>query len=255
MAALEGPTEGTMPDHLPFDLDVLRAAERYQRWIIDRVRPVLGRRTMEIGSGTGNMSRWLPVGERLVLTEADESLLPHLRLAMERLGRNGDGVSVERFDPTADAPDRFLADRLDTVVAFNVLEHILDHERAVQTMAAALSPDRADGPRRLVLLVPAHPWAYGSLDERFGHVRRYTRTSLRRVLEGAGPSSVAVAPFNLMGLPGWALLSRGLRRREISAGAVRSFERLCPVARHVDHVAAALGLSAGQSLIGVAEWR
>ncbi len=60
---------------LPFELDSLAEARNYQRWVFDAVRPFLGRRILEVGSGIGNMSQWLPADELLVLAETDPRLV------------------------------------------------------------------------------------------------------------------------------------------------------------------------------------
>ena len=44
---------------IPFDLVTLRAAVRYQQWVIRRCAPWLGQQVLEVGAGIGNMTRWL----------------------------------------------------------------------------------------------------------------------------------------------------------------------------------------------------
>ena len=56
-------------ESIPFELESLREAINYQRWIVDMISPFLGNSILEIGAGIGNISRWLPVRQRLVLCE------------------------------------------------------------------------------------------------------------------------------------------------------------------------------------------
>lgn len=42
---------------LPHDLDATFLAHRYQGWIMDTIRPLVGRRVLEVGAGCGAMSR------------------------------------------------------------------------------------------------------------------------------------------------------------------------------------------------------
>lgn len=63
---------------LPFELEALSRAKRYQQWVADAVQPLMGKRILELGSGLGNMSQWLPVRERLVLTETDHRFIQAL---------------------------------------------------------------------------------------------------------------------------------------------------------------------------------
>jgi SAM-dependent methyltransferase len=64
---------------------------------------------------------------------------------------------------------------------FDVLEHMAD-DRAVLDQLAGLLPQ--DG--RLYLTVPAYRWLWSTDDDLGGHHRRYSATSLRRVVEAAG---------------------------------------------------------------------
>src|SRR6185436_20386340 len=102
-------------------LERLAAAPRYNAWIFERLRPWIGNRVLEIGAGIGNLSAFFAERERVVLTDTDPYCLkrlkerfvthPHVRVAELRLP----------------SPDSHLAaERLDTVVCSNVLEHIED---------------------------------------------------------------------------------------------------------------------------------
>lgn len=64
---------------------------------------------------------------------------------------------------------------------FDVLEHLPD-DRAVLESLARLIPFGG----RLYLTVPALSWLWSDDDDLAGHHRRYTRRSLRRVVEAAG---------------------------------------------------------------------
>jgi SAM-dependent methyltransferase len=66
----------------------------------------------------------------------------------------------------------------DVVVMHDVLEHINDDRDAVARVARILKPGGV-----LVVTVPAGPGLYGFHDEQLKHFRRYTRRSLRDVLE------------------------------------------------------------------------
>ncbi len=66
------------------------------------------------------------------------------------------------------------------VVMHDVLEHIEDDAAAVATLRRVVASDG-----RVVLSVPALQTVFGLHDEQLGHFRRYTASSLRRVLEPA----------------------------------------------------------------------
>jgi SAM-dependent methyltransferase len=67
--------------------------------------------------------------------------------------------------------------RFDLVLAFDVLEHILDEGEFLSAVLFHLAPSG-----RLVVNVPAGEWAFSSYDRAAGHVRRYAISSLKKVL-------------------------------------------------------------------------
>jgi len=70
---------------------------------------------------------------------------------------------------------------LDTVIALNVIEHIEEDVAAMRSMRDMLVPGG-----RAIVLVPALPRLYGSLDRELGHARRYTRNALATHMKEAG---------------------------------------------------------------------
>lgn len=69
----------------------------------------------------------------------------------------------------------------DIVTAYDILEHIDDDAAFVRDLARVLAPGGA-----LAVHVPAWPSLWSRHDEVLEHKRRYTRRSLRRLLEGNG---------------------------------------------------------------------
>lgn len=237
---------------LPFELAALRSAVNYQSWVAESVAPYLGSRILEIGAGIGSMSRWLPLRERLVLSEYEPELLDQLAAQMREHFDADPRVAAVRVDLGRELPQSFAAEDFDTVVSFNVLEHVPDDAGALERLAALLRRSSRPGPRRIVSFVPAHQWAYGSIDATYGHVRRYTAASFAALAAKACPDfRLETRYFNVVGLPGWVLLGRLLRSATVSPRAIRAFERLCPWIRGADDALHRAGLPLGQSLIAV----
>src|SRR5205809_4319764 len=100
-------------------LERMAVAPRYNRWMYERLGPWVGRRVLEIGAGIGNMSAFLIDRDRVVLTDTEPYYLDRLRA---RYADQSHVTVAELRLPAADA--RLAAERLDTVVCLNVLEHI-----------------------------------------------------------------------------------------------------------------------------------
>ena len=81
----------------------------------------------------------------------------------------------------------------DTMVSFEVLEHLDDDTGALAEWTEYLKPGG-----RLMVSVPAHPARWNPADEWAGHVRRYTRNELVRKVREAGFS---VETFECYGFP------------------------------------------------------
>jgi SAM-dependent methyltransferase len=148
-----------------------------------------------------------------------------------------DRVTVVRYDLESPPGPEIAARRFDTIVAVNVMEHIRDDAGAASKLAALLKPEG-----KLVLYVPACPFAYGSLDRELGHYRRYTPAALARLLATAGLQPERPRYVNLFGLLGWTVNSRVFHRERLSPLQLALFERLMPLVRLEDLVRLPLGL-------------
>jgi SAM-dependent methyltransferase len=166
------------PDHVHDTLDVLSSANAYNQWMFEEIKPYLGRRILEIGSGIGNFTAALASTnpEAIVVTDTSASYLSRLRDRLDGAAT----ISTQVWDLN-DPPAERLQNFADAAVCLNVLEHIPDDRLALRNILASLAPGG-----RMVALVPAHRWLFGSLDERLGHCRRYEKFELETRVREAG---------------------------------------------------------------------
>lgn len=240
---------------LPFELEALANAVNYQKWIFAMAEPFLGNRILEIGAGIGNVSQWLPISERLIVSESDPILFARLEKKFSP-NPNPAKFSLEFFDAIHGPTESYIEQNLDTVISFNVLEHIKNDKLALQRLCKILQKSSSPQKRRLVCFVPAHSWAFGSADQAFGHFRRYSKTSLTKLAQEVAPEAkIYIRHFNFVGLLGWIVQGKLLKRRYLSTNAIQSFEKLCPFFRFIDKLLYKfLGLPLGQSILFVLEW-
>ncbi len=228
-------------------LEVFEDARRYNAWICERAESSIGQRVLEVGSGIGNivsevLSR--PHVQSVVATDLRASSLAVLR---DRFGHDT-RLSTEVWNAEEPPPQSLLAEKFDTVICSNVLEHICDHERALKHMRQILKPGG-----KLVLLVPANPDIYSGLDEELGHFRRYTKEELLRVLGAAGFNVSGLISHNLVGALGWWWVGKVRGRRTLRARDTKNFDKLVPVLKHLDpYITKVCG---GVSLIAIASSR
>ena len=84
-------------------------------------------------------------------------------------------------------------------VSYNVLEHIEDHVGALRSMARRWSAPAA----RIMLIVPAFMFAMSQVDIATGHIRRYTKKTMRAALTEAGLEIEKLHYANALGLIGY----------------------------------------------------
>jgi SAM-dependent methyltransferase len=162
-------------------------------------------------------------------------------MANWRLGHL-ENVTTLMFDlADSDAYGPLQAERIDTIVCLNVLEHIAADEQVLRAYFDLLQPGG-----HAIILVPAHPSLYSPCDEALGHQRRYTSVELHTKLQRAGFEVVSLEEFNRLGVPGWYLNKR-LGRRDLNPRQMRLFEWLLPLAKLMERMT----LGRGLSLIGI----
>jgi SAM-dependent methyltransferase len=207
-----------------YDLDDLARAHRLRAWMFRQYAHAVGPRSIEVGPGLGTFSdKLLATGvERLHLIEPEAAFVSRLEHRF-----NGDARVTIVQETLPEAPS--LRERgWDFVLCQNVLEHVEDDAAAVTTMGRALRPGG-----RLALLVPAHPRLYGSLDESFGHHRRYTPQRIQTLIEGAGLELCDLYHFNLLGTLGWWMKSH-LGSATLGSRSLRVYETLLPLWRPIE---------------------
>jgi SAM-dependent methyltransferase len=222
------------------ELDALASAPNYHRWIVHRFSPYLGERIVEAGAGIGTFAAYLrEAAPAAMLTLVEPAANNYPQLARRHAG-----------DPRARTVHGYLSDAdgaasADTVVAVNVLEHVEDEAAFLSTAHRLLVRGG-----HLLLFVPALPAIFGTLDEAFGHHRRYRRRGLRDALVAAGFEPVRLAYTNLPGVVAWWVSGRVLRRRTLTARDAALYDRwVVPWISALERIAPP---PLGQSLIAVA---
>jgi SAM-dependent methyltransferase len=215
-----------VPQALAHDLQAMASAHAYNDWLIDRARPWLSGRVLDVGAGIGTHTVQLrDILDEVVALEPDPLFAQMLRERVE-------GIRIIEGDAMAvDGP-------FDAIVCFNVLEHIGDDEATLRRLQALLAPDGA-----LLLLVPAHPALFGPIDTAFGHFRRYAKQELEQKLLRAGLEPQVLRHVNPVGALGWLMQSRIRKRERMSYRGLDLYDRLVPVLRLLDNVPLPVGLS------------
>lgn len=222
-------------------LETLEEAPNYNAWLAGRFNAHLGNRVLEVGAGIGTITSLIEKQrELLVALEMEPTYVrrmqerfasrPHIRPLQSTVGST-DWEALRGFG-------------FDSILLSNVLEHIEDDVTALKEFRSILQPGGT-----LVLFVPALPFLFGSIDEAVGHFRRYSRGALSEVVSRAGFELSHLEWMNLIGIPGWFLNNRILKRREVPRGQLRLYDAVAPTLARLEQ---RVRLPIGMSLFAVA---
>lgn len=110
-----------------------------------------------------------------------------------------------------------LARRYSLIGLFDVVEHMKDDRAGIENMKRALVPDG-----HMVITVPAFPYLWSVHDISHHHYRRYTKTTLKKLLEEKGFEVIYISYWNMcLFIP--AALMRFIGRSGESALALPAF--------------------------------
>lgn len=217
--------------------------DKFNQWMFESIRPYIKGKTLEVGSGIGNISTMF-VGSHLPLTVSDYNK-EYFRFLQKRFASEPliEGVyRIDLTDPDFETNWSHLFGSFDTVFALNVIEHIEDDQLAVGNCHKLLAPGG-----HLILLMPAYQGLYNGLDKGLGHHRRYTRQTMSDLLS-IRFEVVRTWHFNLAGIFGWFFFGTVLRGKTITKGQMNIYNRLVGLFRLADKMTFRL---IGLSVIGV----
>ncbi len=207
-------------------LDALSYAPNFNAWMADTIVPFLGERVLEVGAGTGNLTR--PLAHRRKYYAATDIGPEHLGALRNRFAHRPN-LEVRFCDVQQSEDMRYFAGKIDTVVCLNVLEHVADPESAARNLFEVLDPGG-----RAIVLVPHSQEIFGALDVALGHYLRYSEVQLKDKLEGAGFVVEQIIQFNRVSRPGWWFTGKVLGRQTIARFPLRVFNSLVWLWRKID---------------------
>lgn len=171
-------------------------AKDYRRKSLEAlaVRFTRGRRVLDMRSLTGELS--LALARRGHIVRGLDGFIGCVETANALMDRHGFGRDVVRHWDMSGLLGVVGSSLFDTVICFDVLNHVLDDEKMVEDISRVLGPDG-----RLILVAPACPFLNGKRDERLGHLRRYDRAQLRGLLRRHGLRVEFLRSWNFIAWP------------------------------------------------------
>lgn len=202
----------------------------YYPWLFHKFDKFLGKRVLEIGSGSGAITQHLATSNRQVTpSDVDPYFIKLLKIRYPQtifLDITKPFISSQGAKATRKS---YNFGDFDTIVAVNVLEHISDGQFALQNMNRFLKKGG-----NLVILVPAHEILFGSYDRMLGHHRRYTKEDLAAGVKAAGFRIIKISYINKLTFFGWFLNARILKLSFLPKAPIIILKKLTPFLDLID---------------------
>jgi SAM-dependent methyltransferase len=213
-------------------LQVIASAKDFNQWMYQVIKPFIKGRVLEIGSGIGNISSLLVLHhQKVTLSDINADYCNYLQAKFSQHPSLENITSLDLVIPGFPEKYKDLLNSFDTIILLNVIEHIEDHNRAIQNACSLLSKNGV-----LIVLAPAYQTLYCPLDKGLGHFRRYTKKSMKLLLTSNGFGVASWTYFNCVGIAGWVIFGKILRRKALEAGEVNLYEFLVPLNKIIDKI-------------------
>lgn len=220
-------------------LEVLNDLYNINHYLFNAMRPFIRGSVFEVGCGIGNTTQFLLNQPRVV---GIEPFVESYRIARVRFAPHLN-VQIHPFF-LHECPNRSIpAGAFDTVISLNVIEHIEDDVDALDRCRQLCAPGG-----RVVTVVPAHMWLYGSIDRSFGHFRRYSKRTLGNAYRAAGLRVERCFHKNFISPIVWLWYGRLRRLQQMPRAGAKRFDQIVPL---VDAVERIIPPPFGQTLVMV----
>jgi 2-polyprenyl-3-methyl-5-hydroxy-6-metoxy-1,4-benzoquinol methylase len=223
------------------DLELMNSAINYIDYQYNYIYPFIGNDILEVGGGIGNITKKIiRVDNQITVVEPNHFCVERLK---SRLANHQNIDIIENYFDTKLSAS--LANRnFDTILCINVLEHIDDDEMTIKLFRHLISKEG-----NVVLIVPAHTWAFGEIDKAVGHFRRYNQKVFFQLLRSKGFKIKFWRYFNVIGLLGWAVNARILKITSQNTSQIKLFDKyFIPIQRKIESI---FRFPFGQSLLVV----
>ncbi len=147
-------------------------ATNYHKWILEKFKPFIHGNILEIGTGRGYFKKNLKTNGHFVSIDIDKEIIANAK------NNEPEGIYflADISDKSTITPlNQF---RFQSVLCFNVLEHIEEDALAIENIM-----DNLDENGYLLLFVPAFQVLFNDKDKLAGHLRRYTKKTLLQTLQ------------------------------------------------------------------------
>lgn len=219
-------------------LESMDQAVWYNQWTLKKIAKYLRGDILEVGCGIGNFTKSLIKYGKVWTIDIDQYFIKETKRKLEKSVEIGYG-DIEK------GKYFFKKKHFDTIVCFNVLEHIKNDETAVGNLNKLLKKGGI-----LLLILPAHPMIFGSIDMHVGHFRRYEKNKLLELLKSHHFEIILSKRINFLGALGWWFAGKVFKNTSIDVDKLSLFNTIAPFVLPIEDIT---GTPVGTSILIVSQ--
>jgi 2-polyprenyl-3-methyl-5-hydroxy-6-metoxy-1,4-benzoquinol methylase len=211
-------------------LAAISAADNFNQWMYDTIKPFVKGHVFEVGSGIGNISQFfLQNGNLTTLTDLRQTYCDILDQKFRNYPNLKGILKVNLTHPHFESEYAHLLGTYDSIVAMNVVEHIEDDNLALANCYKLLAKGG-----HVIILVPAYQFLFNKFDVGLEHFRRYTKKRLTDLIAKNNFEIIHNQYFNAVGIAGWFVTGSVLKRETIPEGQMGLYNKLVPAIKVMD---------------------
>lgn len=219
----------------------LMFAENYNDYFFSYVEKYIGNSVLEVGCALANFTKKLISRDFVFAIDIEEEYIK----IINNLLKDKTNFKTAKYDISSSEALRLKYNKFDTVVCFNVLEHIKNDDVALLNMYQLLNSDGY-----LCLIVPAFQSIFGEMDRTDNHCRRYNKKSLLEKIKKTKFNVLSLKYINILGFFSWWFIGKILRRKYIPFRPMLLCNKIIPLISSVEKLT---NLPFGQSLVLIAQ--
>ena len=225
------------------ELALFAQALNWKKYFSGTILPFIIGDVLEVGAGIGATTPFLQNKEVRSWT----MLEPDRRLCLQLEKRLDQQQLPSYCKPICGNLDSLDQQQLfDTILYIDVLEHLEDDKGELRKAVERLKPRG-----RLIVLAPAHQSLFSKFDRSIGHLRRYEKGSLRKIVDNSILTEEHLFYLDSMGCVSSLANKWMLKQSMPTLKQVHFWDtKLIPISRVTDKL---FGLTIGKTIIGI--WR
>ena len=154
-----------------FELDHFDSAYNFRKYQISLIKNYLSGKLLEVGPGKGGLTFFYSqFVKKPTLIEPEKKLYKLLKKKFKKNNFVIKNCTISKIQK-----------KFDTIIYFDVLEHIEDDLKEIKTASKKLKKNRY-----LIFSVPAYQSFYSSFDKSVGHYKRYNKKDFIKISKKTG---------------------------------------------------------------------